>query len=149
MGRKPSRCELDLSSNNHSQAPAAFIISLDFELRWGARDVKIGTQYRKNLLGVRRVVPALLAAFAEYGIHATWATVGFLLFSNRTELLASLPEQRASYDDLRLSPYQDMQAVGLDEEEDPLHFGRSLINQIRAHPGQEIATHTFSHYYCL
>jgi peptidoglycan/xylan/chitin deacetylase (PgdA/CDA1 family) len=131
-------------------APAAFVISLDFELHWGVRDVKTVAQYRQNLLGVRRVVPALLAAFAEYAIHATWATVGFLFFSTRTELLASLPNLRPNYDEMRLSPYLDIKKVlGRDEDDDPFHFGRRLIDQIRSYPGQEIATHTFSHYYCL
>jgi hypothetical protein len=125
------------------------VISLDFELHWGVRDVRTVAQYRQNLLGVRRVVPALLATFAEYGIHATWATVGFLFFRSRTELLSSLPDLRPNYDDIRLSPYEDMRLLGRDEDDDPFHFGRSLIDQIRSQPGQEIATHTFSHYYCL
>ena len=61
-------------------APGTLIVSLDFELHWGVRDVKTVAQYRENLLGVRRAIPALLATFADYGIHATWATVGFLFF---------------------------------------------------------------------
>jgi Polysaccharide deacetylase len=127
----------------------AFIISLDFELHWGVRDTKSVAQYRENLLGVRRVIPALLELFTEYGIHATWATVGFLFFGTRTELLAAIPDQKPDYDDERLSPYLDMQDLGRDEDNDPFHFGRKLIEQIKAHSEQEIATHTFSHYYCL
>jgi peptidoglycan/xylan/chitin deacetylase (PgdA/CDA1 family) len=138
-----------VSLNNHPRSPGAFIISLDFELHWGVRDVKSVDQYRQNLLGVRRVVPALLDIFAEYDIHATWATVGFLFFRTRAELLASVPHQQPNYDDARLSPYLDMQGLGRDEADDPFHFGRSLIEQIIAYPEQEIATHTFSHYYCL
>jgi peptidoglycan/xylan/chitin deacetylase (PgdA/CDA1 family) len=130
-------------------AHATFVISLDFELHWGVRDVQTVAQYRRNLMGVRRVVPALLATFAEYGVRATWATVGFLFFSTRTELLASLPDLRPNYDDPRRSPYLDMGVLGRDEDDDPFHFGRSLIYQIRSYPGQEIATHTFSHYFCL
>jgi peptidoglycan/xylan/chitin deacetylase (PgdA/CDA1 family) len=138
-----------LPVSGQSQAPGTFIISLDFELHWGIRDVKTVTQYRENLLGVRRAVPAMLATFAEYDVHATWATVGFLFFSRRNELLQALPAERPNYDDPRLSPYVDMEAVGQDENEDPFHFGRSLLEQIRSSPGQEIGTHTFSHYYCL
>ena len=72
-------------------APGTLIASLDFELYWGVRDVKTVAQYRENLLGVRRAIPALLAFFADYGIHATWATVGFLFFASRVELLAGAP----------------------------------------------------------
>jgi hypothetical protein len=37
----------------------------------------------------------------------------------------------------------------MDEESDPYHFGLSLIGRIHSHPRQEIATHTFSHFYCM
>ena len=138
-----------MSFNDNAPASPFFIVSLDFELHWGVRDVKTVAQYHKNLLGVRVVVPALLATFAGYGIHATWATVGFLFYDNRADLLASLPELRPHYDNVRLSPYLDLKLLGRNEDEDPFHFGRSLINQIRSCPGQEIASHTYSHYYCL
>ncbi len=135
--------------SSRPQTPGTFIISLDFELYWGVRDVKTVAQYRENLMGARRAVPAMLATFGEYDIHATWATVGFLFFGRRSELLGSLPAERPRYDDARLSPYADMGAIGEDENEDPFHFARSLLEQIRSSPGQEIGTHTFSHYYCL
>ena len=106
-------------------------------------------QYRENLIGVRRAVPAMLATFAEYDIHATWATVGFLFFRRRSELLRALPTERPQYDDARLSPYAEMGSIGQDEDEDPFHFARGLLEQIRSSQAQEIGTHTFSHYYCL
>lgn len=131
------------------QTPGTFIISLDFELHWGIRDVKTVEQYRENLIGVRRAVPTMLATFAEYNIHATWATVGFLFFNRRNDLLGALPAERPQYDDARLSPYAEMENIGQDENEDPFHFARSLLTQIQSSPSQEIGTHTFSHYYCL
>ena len=131
------------------RTPGTLIVSLDFELHWGVRDVKTVEQYRENLLGVRRAVPVLLNTFAQYTIHATWATVGFLFFNGRSDLLRVLPADRPQYDDPRLSPYLDLVGIGDDEEKDPFHFGRSLLKQIRSSPNQEIGTHTFSHYYCL
>lgn len=131
------------------QGQATFIISLDFELHWGVRDVKTVDQYRDNLVGVRKAVPAILELFAEHEIHATWATVGFLFFSRKHELLNALPTERPDYDDPRLSPYPEIDGIGEDEEIDPFHFGRRLLEQIQSTPNQEIGTHTFSHYYCL
>lgn len=131
------------------RVPGTFIISLDFELHWGVRDVKTVDQYRENLLGVHQAVPAMLAMFAEYEIHATWATVGFLFFSRRSELLRALPMERPKYENPRLSPYAEVNGIGEDEEADPFHFGRKLLEQIRSTPNQDIGTHTFSHYYCL
>jgi peptidoglycan/xylan/chitin deacetylase (PgdA/CDA1 family) len=126
----------------------ALVVSLDFELHWGTHDRR-GPEYRRNLLGVRRVVPALLETFVASGIHATWATVGMLLCESRRELLDALPARRPSYVNPRLSAYRLLSEVGDGERDDPLHFAPSLARLIAATPGQEIGTHTFSHYYCL
>jgi len=126
-----------------------FVVSLDFELHWGVRD-KLGVgAYRDNLLGEWDVVPALLKLFAKYGIHATWATVGFLFFESKTELLCNLPQNQPNYVRSELSPYASLAEIGESEREDPFHYAPSLIRQILATRNQEIATHTLSHYYCL
>ena len=125
------------------------IITLDFELAWGVRDKKALENYRENLLGVRSVIPRLLELFKEYNVHATWATVGFLFFENRDELIEALPAKRPNYVNRRLCPYEHIRSIGKDEEEDPLHYASSLIKLIVSYPHQEIASHTFSHYYCL
>jgi hypothetical protein len=39
--------------------------------------------------------------------------------------------------------------IGPNERQDPFHYARSLIRRILQFPGQEIGSHTFSHYYCL
>jgi Predicted xylanase/chitin deacetylase len=126
-----------------------FVISLDFEIYWGVRDVVTLEQYQDNLLGVRKVIPALLELFKKYNINATFATVGLLFFNNKTELLDGLPDRKPEYKNPNLSPYTThIDIVGNDENEDPLHFAPSLIQQIQQY-GQEIGCHTFSHYYCL
>ena len=126
----------------------ALAISLDFELHWGVRDHQvIDGPYRPNLLGVWNAVPRMLDLFERHGVSATWATVGLLFAEDREQQEAFAPTVRPTYDDARLDAYR--QVVGVDEKEDPLHFAPSLIAQIRERPGQEIATHTFSHYYCL
>lgn len=129
--------------------PGALVISLDFELHWGVRDQREVAAYRDNLLGVREVVPAMLDLFTRRGIHATWATVGFLFFENRKELLAGLPDLRPQYVQRQLSPYDVLDTIGDDEQNDPFHYAPSLIRQIAVAAGQEIGSHTFSHYYCL
>jgi hypothetical protein len=125
------------------------VISLDFELYWGVRDRRSLASYRENLLGVRKVVPRLLELFSLHGVHATWATVGFLFFETKEELLGALPEERPAYGDGRLSPYEYIAGIGPDEKRDPFHYAASLIQEVAAVPTQEIGTHTFSHYYCL
>ena len=128
---------------------SVFVISLDFELYWGVRDKRRIEDYSDNLLGVRKVVPALLELFSRYDTKATWATVGFLFCKDKEELLASFPGVKPEYADSKLSPYLDMDKVGNSEADDLYHFGYSLVKMIQAYPEQEIATHTYSHYYCL
>lgn len=128
---------------------AKFVISLDLELFWGMRHRHTLEGAGPALRGVRRAVPALLALFEEYGVRATWATVGFLFCETKDELLEHLPRRLPAYHDLRLSPYAHIAQVGEDEEEDPYHFAPTLIRQIQGVPGQEIASKTFSHYHCL
>lgn len=131
------------------QNPGGLVISLDFELHWGVRDHRTVDQYRANLLGVRQAVPAILELFERYGIHATWATVGFLFFKTLDELKTALPEKLPLYRDGRLDPYAALSEVGKNEDDDPFHFAPSLIRKILAYQGQEVGTHTLSHFYAL
>src|SRR5439155_23877914 len=119
------------------------------ELDWGVRDSRTFRKYGDNLLGVRQAVPAILELFERYEIHATWATVGFLFCRTRAELLAAAPSLRPAYEDPKLDPYRAMEEIGECEDTDPFHYAASLIALIRRRRFQEIASHTFSHYYCL
>lgn len=131
------------------RAAGALVLSLDFELHWGVFDVAPPDgPYRDNLLGAREAVPAMLDVFAEGGVAATWATVGLLMARSRAEAarLSPPPALRPAYREPRLSAYGV--PVGEGEEDDPLHYAPSLVRRIAGTPGQELATHSFSHYYC-
>lgn len=129
---------------------AKLIISLDFELMWGVRDHRSVAEYGESVLGVRKALPAILDRFSAVGIRATWATVGLLFARNRDEMLDHAPTARPDYVNAKLSPYPAIiNEIGRNEAEDPLHYGRSLVDRVLDTDGQEIATHTFSHYYCL
>lgn len=128
--------------------PGTLIVSLDFELFWGMRDCCTLESYKPNLLGGREAIPELLQLFEKYGIHATWATVGFLFAENYEELASFFPEQQPGYCDKKLLPYPDFEIIGKNEQEAPCYYAPSLIAKIARTPGQEIGSHTFSHYYC-
>lgn len=130
-----------------------FVISLDFELYWGMFDKVTLGEYGENIAGVHSAIPKILALFLEYGIHATWATVGMLMCKDEKSLLDNLPaeELRPVYVNKKLSTYEYIKAAtagngGLEER---YHFGADLIELIKKTPGQEIGSHTFSHYYPL
>lgn len=127
-----------------------FVISLDFELFWGVRDKRKIADYGPSLVQVHEVVPATLELFREYGVKATFATVGLLFAKDKEEMVAYCPATKPRYVDTNLSPYTDnFVQVRHHVDEDPYHFALPLIELIRdAYPEQEIGTHTFSHYYC-
>ena len=123
-----------------------FTISLDFELFWGVRDHRTIESYGNNIRNVHAVVPRLLALFEKYNIHCTWATVGFLFFNDKNELMANLPPERPSYLKKEYDPYSYLASNDLEKV---YHFAPHLIEQIKKTPGQELGTHTLSHFYTL
>jgi peptidoglycan/xylan/chitin deacetylase (PgdA/CDA1 family) len=136
-----------MSPNPRVPQFGALVISLDFELHWGVRDKRATDgPYRENLLGAREAIPSILELFEEFGIAATWATVGFLFAKNRQERDDFSPSLRPQYKNSKLDPYAE--PVGNSEDDDLLHYAPSLIARIARTPKQEVATHTFSHYYC-
>ncbi len=129
------------------QRQGCFTVSLDFELYWGMRDKCTMEAYQQNLLGVDGAVRSLLDLFQQNDIHATWATVGFLFAKDRADLIAHEPAELPSYSDPSLQPYQYIDdAAELDER---FHFSFELIDLINNTQGQEVGSHTFSHYYCM
>ena len=128
--------------------PGALVISLDFELHWGVRDhITRDDPLYSRLPCARTAVKDMLEVFVARDIRATWATVGFLFASTRDEVEASIPGERPRYTRRELDPY--VEAIGIDEEHDPEHLAASLVELIRSSAGQEVGSHTFSHYYCL
>lgn len=128
---------------------ASFIISVDFELFWGVLNTRTISNYGKNILGARSAIPGLLKLFETYEVRSTWAVVGMLLFDNKTDLIKNFPEEKPTYRGELLSPYDRIGEIGSCERDDPYHYGRSLAELIVETPGAELASHTFSHYFCL
>lgn len=123
-----------------------FTISLDFELFWGVRDHRTIDNYGSNIRNVHSVVPRLLELFGKYGVHATWATVGFLFHDNKKSLLGHLPQARPSYIKADYDPYTYIIQNELQPE---YHFAPSLVEMISNSRGQEVGTHTYCHFYTL
>lgn len=124
------------------------VISLDFELVWGLFDhinMVDKATYFKNTL---EAIPQMLAVFEKNAIHVTWATVGMLFNENWEEWHSNIPEILPTYERKELDAYaygKKHQKYGLD----PFFFAPKLIKAIQSVKGQEIGTHTYSHYYCL
>lgn len=126
------------------------IVSLDFELFWGMQDGWTLEKYKHNVLGGREAIPRLLQLFSRHGIHATWAIVGFMLAESYSELELFFPHasKLPTYDNQKLSSYRCFKSIGKDEKTAPCFYAPSLIKQVSEVEGQEIGSHTFSHFYC-
>jgi peptidoglycan/xylan/chitin deacetylase (PgdA/CDA1 family) len=123
---------------------SSIVISLDFEMFWGVADSKTIENYGKNIEGVWRAVPAMLTLFKKYDIHVTWATVGMLMCKDYEQWRELRPPILPKYERESLSPYS---FASLARDFPELFFARSLIEQILAVNGQEIGSHTYSHFY--
>lgn len=130
-----------------------FVVSLDFELYWGMFDKVTLAEYGENIKGAHQAIPEMLALFEQNNIHATWATVGMLMCENKNVLLSVLPEValQPRYDHMAISSYtyQTQATLGESADTDVYHYGAPLVRKIIATPHQELASHTFSHYYCI
>ncbi|PWI29241.1 polysaccharide deacetylase [Flavobacteriaceae bacterium LYZ1037] len=126
-----------------------FILSLDFELHWGIFDKKNVADYEENLRNVKLVIPRLIELANAYNIKLTFATIGFLFAKNKEDLLNNNPKLLPSYSNKKFSPYSILNEIGKDETEDEYHYASRLIELISKSKNHEIATHTYSHYYCL
>lgn len=122
------------------------IISLDFEMGWGNLDKQNWDRCRKKFEKAMIVIPNILDLFRNYDIHATWATVGMVLFKGLSEARTYLKETYPCYEDPDLSLENAIRKVA---ENESLFFAPDLVKQITSCPGQEIATHTFTHFYCM
>jgi peptidoglycan/xylan/chitin deacetylase (PgdA/CDA1 family) len=122
----------------------SLIISLDCELSWGILDSNTPA-YQEHIRGATQVMPALLDCFDAYEIHATFAVVGMMLLRDRDQLHHYLPDPPPTYTNTALSPYALLEQL----DELGLFFAPELIRMVQQRNLHEIASHTFSHYYCL
>ena len=125
------------------------IVSLDFELFWGMLDRCSLDDYKENIIGARIAIPKLLELFKKYDIHATWATVGMIFGDNEEDVKRyfSKSDYYPAYVNDKLSCYNYFDTKTIESNRD-CFFGNDLIETIVEYDGQEIGSHTFSHYYC-
>ena len=122
-----------------------FIISLDFELHWGRFDSVNLKAREKQYLQTRYVIPKILSLFKKHEIEATWATVGMLFARNIHEWKNFGPLKKPTYYREKCNAY-----TWLDNNPNvpfTCLFAPELVELIFNTHGQELASHTFSHYY--
>lgn len=124
------------------------LISLDYELMWGMFDVAAKDGYGKsNVENVPEAIDKMLALFQKYGVHATFATVGMLMYKDKEDLANDLPSIRPSYDKKACSAYNGT-IDDIKKNEEIQFFQPLVVDKLKAAEGVEIGTHTYCHYYC-
>ena len=130
--------------------PGVFCISLDFELHWGCFERMILNEAQQEYFyNTRDVIPKKLELFESNQIHTTWAVVGMLYNKNVNEWNQRKPEVIPTFTNEKASAYKWIEKNGFKGENDPFHFAPELIDKIKHTQFQEIATHTYAHYFCL
>ncbi len=136
-----------MTKMNRKPDYGTMVVSLDFELLWGVIDHRTQNSYGQNVLGGRKAVREILKAFQEYEIHATWGIVGLLARESIEDCRNNCPRLLPEYDEAGLSSYNHF-SEAQDYDPDCL-FAPDLISLIASSNNQEIASHTYSHYYCV
>ena len=126
----------------------SLIISLDFELFWGVRDLKNANDYRQGVIGAKQIIPKIVELFNQYDVKATFAIVGFLFCNSKEDIYKYSPLKKPSYKDKNLSPYEYGYIDNLSMNDHYLHFAGDIIEYLKSQINIEIGSHTFSHYYC-
>ena len=121
------------------------VILLDFELFWGVSDSRTIEDYGNSIEGVWKAVPRMLTMFRKYDIRVTWATVGMLMCRDYTQWRDVSPTLGPNYHRLTSSTYALNELV---KENPRLFFARPLVEKVLDNQGQELASHTYSHFFC-
>lgn len=126
-----------------------FTISLDFELHWGIfdkSDIQDKIKYFDNTL---ECIPNILKLFVDYNVNVTWATVGMLFLEDEQQWRQNIPIEQPNYENVKLSAYNLVKNNPSILTKSKYHFSPKLIELINKTKGQEVSSHTYSHYYCL
>lgn len=130
---------------NDAKHGPSLVISLDFEMFWGVLDSQSVADYAPRVAGEWTAIPRILKLFRTYGIRATWATVGMIMCRNHRQWADVRPLEQPGYRNAACNAYL---ASDLAATHPRLFFGRPLVESILDTPGQELGSHSYSHFYC-
>ena len=128
-----------------------FVVSLDFELLWGLSgwNLKQIDAYMAHIEGARLALHQILDIFARYNMKCTVAFVGGMNYNSLGEFIKVAPELHPHYSDLIFSSYDSLIPYLGTHFQEPLFFCKQVVTELMYNKNVELASHTFSHYYCL
>lgn len=124
-----------------------FVFSFDFELYWGVHHNKTYTDYKANLDAASQNLLKVSKLFVKYNARFTCASVGMLYNKSWQEFSNNFPSHLPTYTNLAMSPYSKWKKIKT-EVDNKVLFSTEVLNELYQ-DGQEMATHTYSHYFCF
>ena len=128
-----------------------FIISLDFELLWGLSGWNQSQieSYRSHVEGSLAALKRILEVLVHFDMKCSIAFVGGMNYRSTDELNNVAPELHPQYTTSIFSSYESL-IPNIDKlYPNNLFFCKDVITELSKNPKVELASHTFSHYYCL
>lgn len=122
------------------------VISQDFEMLWGSIGSNKFETFKKNVIHEDFIIDKTLELFKKYKIHATWAIVGAMLCKNSNEANNYINND-IIYKNWNFSMKDYINSIP--DELNKYYFAPHYLYKLLSIKHQEIATHTFSHFYCL
>lgn len=128
-----------------------FVISLDFELVWGLAGWNI-TQvesYSTNIKNAKTALKDIVEMLEKYDMKCTIGYVGAMNFSCISELRLDKNTVIPSYKNKQFASFISLLPYAEKELNVDLFFAKSEIAYLKSRANIELASHTYSHYYCL
>lgn len=127
-----------------------FTISLDFELLWGLAGwtEKQIEDYSPRVKNSVEALKKILEVLSNHDIKVTIGYVGAMKFSNSDDLISFAGDFRPNYQNPIFSSYNSILPL-IDKYDKKLFFCSDFLNELAKDSQIELASHTFSHFYCL
>ena len=128
-----------------------FVISLDYELLWGLAgwDDEHLEAYEINVDNANDALLQIVEMLEKYGMKLTVAYVGTMNNSSVSEVMDEKNGFNAEYNSSIFSAFNSSVPYAKKANKPSLLFAKDIIGQLKDQSHVELASHTYSHYYCL
>lgn len=128
-----------------------FLISLDLELLWGLAgwNQEQIAKYIPNVENSINVLTKILEILKEYNVKVTIGYVGAMRFSSKDDFLQFVSFKKPVYDYEPYSSYNSIVPLIDTVYNKDLFFCPNVISSLEKNELVELASHTYSHFYCL
>lgn len=127
------------------------VISLDYELLWGLSgwDEEHLKSYEKNVDNANSALLQIIEILKMHSMKLTIAYVGAMNNSSEQEMIEEKGCFDVMYDAPIFSPFRSSVPYAIKRNKGSLLFAKDMIQKLNECENIELASHTYSHYYCL